>query len=284
MKPTKKAPILQGSLSSLIEKFSHQDVIAEMEKEYQSAPTKLLSLSLIDDNAYVDEVLLPEEVVASFSQSLQKKGFYNPVAVRKKEGGRYELILGRKRFFAAKRAGMVSLPAAIVDVGDEETLLMLLADTRDQRENNVVEMALVCQALSKEFRYTQQMLADLSHQSRSQITNTMRILKLPKPVRDDICLGRLSYGKARAIASLPKGQMLEAAETVKREKMSARETELYCASKKKEVNHYGEIARFKKEYGIALEMKSRSLTFRFSSREERNRFLATLERSVFGEK
>ena len=55
-----------------------------MEKEYQSAPTKLLSVSLIDDNAFVDEVVLPDEVVASFGSSLQKKGFYNPVAVRKR--------------------------------------------------------------------------------------------------------------------------------------------------------------------------------------------------------
>ena len=273
MKPSDKGPILQGSLSSLIEKFSHQDVIAEMEKEYQSAPTKLLSVSLIDDNAFVDEVVLPDEVVASFGSSLQKKGFYNPVAVRKKENGRYEIILGRKRFFAARAMGMLALPAAILEVGDEETLLMLLADTRDQRESNVVEMALVCDALSRQFSYTQQMLADLSHQSRSQITNILRILKLPKWVRKDICLGKLSYGQARAIASLPSKEIDAMAREVEKHRYSVRETEILCSKKEKEATHYAVIDRWEKGGVARVELKKESVVLHFASREERDAFL-----------
>ncbi|MDY2913867.1 MAG: ParB/RepB/Spo0J family partition protein [Candidatus Enteromonas sp.] len=277
--PEKPNPI-SGSLSSLIEKFSHSDVIAEMEKEYQSAPTKLLSISLIDDNHYVEEVILPDEVVESFISSLQKKGFYNPVVVRRKENDRYELILGRKRFFAAKKAGMLSLPSAVLEVGDEETLLMLLADTRDQREFNVVEMALVCQALSSQFHYTQQMLADLSHQSRSQITNTMRILKLPRWVRKEMCLGRLSYGHARAIASLPTKEAEAMVKRIQSEKLSVRATERIIRNSQKEATHMGEFKGIEDRFGAKILLEERSATFVFNTPEELRKFLRKLRKKL----
>ena len=192
-KDRKKANL--PSLNDLIEKFSQEDVIAVMEKEYQSAPAKLIPSSLIDDTPFIKEVVVPESTIDTFAAGLQEKGFYNPLVVRPK-GDRYELILGRKRFLGAKKAGILSLPCAIVEVGDEEELLMLLADTRDQRDTNVVEMALICEALQRDFGYTQQTLAELSHQSRSQITNILRILKLPSSIRQSICLGELSYGHA----------------------------------------------------------------------------------------
>lgn len=277
--PEKPSPI-SGSLSSLIEKFSHSDVIAEMEKEYQSAPTKLLSISLIDDNHYVSEVILPDEVVESFSSSLQKKGFYNPVVVRQKENGRYELILGRKRFFAAKKAGMLSLPSAVLEVGDEETLLMLLADTRDQREFNVVEMGLVCQALSKEFHYTQQMLADLSHQSRSQITNTMRILKLPPWVRKEVCLGKLSYGHARAIASLSTREAEAMVKRIQEEYLSVRATEAIIRKSQKQATHIGEFKAIEDHFGTEISLEESSVTFQFSTSEELKKFLRKLKKKL----
>ena len=160
-KDRKKANL--PSLNDLIEKFSQEDVIAVMEKEYQSAPAKLIPSSLIDDTPFIKEVVVPESTIDTFAAGLQEKGFYNPLVVRPK-GDRYELILGRKRFLGAKKAGILSLPCAIVEVGDEEELLMLLADTRDQRDTNVVEMALICEALQRDFGYTQQTLAELSHQ------------------------------------------------------------------------------------------------------------------------
>lgn len=280
MSSPKKDPILQGSLSSLIEKFSHSDVIAEMEKEYQSAPTKLLSLSLIDDNAFVEEVIFPPQVIKDFSSSLQKKGFYNPVAVRKKEGGRFEVVLGRKRFCAAKVAGMVSLPAAVLDIGDEETLLMLLADTRDQREHNVVEMAFICKTLSEKFHYTQQMLADLTHQSRSQITNTLRVLKLPKILLQDVCLGELSYGQARAIASLPSSHMEEAAKIVKERKMSVRDTEKYCASFKSGAKSKEFSNAKRTDFDFEMEVNEKEIRLRFKDDSERDAFLSALKERI----
>lgn len=225
-----KGKILNSSLSELISKFSQQNIIVEIEKRYQSAPAKLLPIDAIDDCAYISRVKLPEETQEYFATRLKEKGFYNPLVVRTKEDGRYEVILGRKRFFGAKKAGILSLPCAFAEVEDEEMLLMLLADTRDQREANVIEMALVCQALQKNFGYNQQTLAELSHQSRCQISNISRMLKLPDELLEAICLGKLSYGHGRALAVLDAKQASALGKKVLQEKLSVRETEILAQS------------------------------------------------------
>ena len=261
-----KGKILSSSLSDLITKFSQQNIIAEIEKRYQSAPAKLLPISMIDDCAYIASVKLPEETQDYFAARLKEKGFYNPLVVRTKEDGRYEIILGRKRFFGAKRAGMLSLPCTFAEVEDEEMLLMLLADTRDQREANVIEMALVCRALQKNFGYNQQTLAELSHQSRCQISNISRILKLPDELLEAICLGKMSYGHGRALACLNKEQAAKLGERVLRENLSVRETEALAQALRAPKEN-------EKPYEVATEGNRLILTF--ASPTEMERFQKT---------
>ncbi len=221
----KSKTLLSSNLSELVERFSQANIIAEIEKRYQSAPAKLLPISSIDDTSFIQKVVLPEKTIEDFARRLKEKGFYNPLVVRTKEDGRYEIILGRKRLFGAKKAGMLSLPCAFAEVEDEEMLLMLLADTRDQREANVIELALVCRELQTRFHYTQETLAELSHQSRCQISNILRILRLPDELQRDICLGNLSYGHGRALASLPPEEALALGREVKEKALSVRQIE-----------------------------------------------------------
>lgn len=264
-----KKKILSGSLSELVTKFSQQNIIAEIEKRYQSAPAKLLPISSIDDCAYISRVKLPESTLEHFAARLKEKGFYNPLVVRTKEDGRYEIILGRKRLYGARRAGIVALPCAFAEVEDEEVLLMLLADTRDQREANVIEMALVCRELQTKFGYKEHTLAELSHQSRCQISNILRILKLPENLQEEICLGRLSYGHGRALASLSYEEAEKLGKRVLEENLSVRETE--------------RIARaIKKPEGPAptpysLQRDGATITLRFEREEDADAFLKSLK-------
>ena len=261
------------SLSNLIEKFSQEDVIAVMEKEYQAAPARLIPTSLIDDTSFIKDIVIPKDVVSSLAAGLKEKGFYNPLIVRSK-GDRFELILGRKRFFGAKKAGILSLPCVVRDAEDEEVLLMLLADTRDNRSANVLEMAVVCKQLSSLFGYTQQTLADLSHLSRSQITNILRILSLPDPIKKDITLGKLSYGHARALVSL-EGEKLETAyKIINEKKLSVRESERlahalinnepYLENSEPIISFSGLISSSERE---------KSITLNFNSKEDKERFI-----------
>ncbi|HBX25411.1 MAG TPA: hypothetical protein DEF61_04025 [Firmicutes bacterium] len=274
MKKDKKASM--PSLSTCIEKFSQEDVIAVMEKEYQAAPARLIPTSLIDDTRFIKDVVLSSDTINSFASGLKEKGFYNPLIVRP-NGERFELILGRKRFFGAKKAGILSLPCVVNDVGDEEMLLMLLADTRDNRSSNVLEMALVCNALSSMFGYTQKTLAELSHFSRSQITNILRILSLPDNAKNDICLGKLSYGQARTLTSL-KGRQLEYAyKKIVDSNMSVRESEQLVRSILKREDLHSDEVMINVSGLVSFSIKNKSVSFAFNSINERDRFLNNLK-------
>jgi len=267
----------KDNLSELVRKFSKNDVIAEIEKEFQTKTGRTLPLSVIDDNSFIKRVRLPETTVEQVAKSINEKGLWNPLVVRP-SGGHYELILGRKRFYGAKKAGLASVNCVMADVGDEETLLMLLADTRDQRNGNVVEMALVYQALIQKFNYSPQTLANLSHQSRSQVANTMRILKLPDHIITDICLDKLSYGHAKAIASLSDEEIERVCELIHKEHLSVRDTEVLA----KQYASLPQVAEteaeaLKKVLGAAAVADRRtSISISFETPEEKNAFVEKL--------
>ncbi len=213
-----------ASLSELVSRFSKFDVIAEMEREYQSLNSKNLPLSLIDDNAYIKRVHFPKTRLEELGKSIREKGIFSPLLVREK-GSHYELVLGRKRYFGAKVAGLETVPVIVSSMGDEEMLLILLADTRDQRESNILEMAYIYNALSTKFQYSQQILAKISHESRSQVTNTMRLLSLPDSVIKEVSSGELSFGHARALLCLSQEDIVLAVKRIHDEKLSVRATE-----------------------------------------------------------
>lgn len=272
-----KSSILpSSSLSDLIEKFSQENIIAVMEKEYQSSPARLIPTTSIDDTSFISSVPIKESTMDFFADTLQEKGFYNPLVIREREG-RYELILGRRRFLAAKKVGMVSLPCVIADVGDEEMLLMLLADNRDMKDCPVVQVALVYQALQKEFGYTQQTLASLSHLSRPQVTNILRILKLPSSLRDEISLGRLSYGHGKVLASLEEEEALELAKVIHEQNLSVSETERMIRDYSESKNPCKTPLSFP-QLGIdRIYEKSNSLNIYFESEEKKEAFLSLLK-------
>ena len=269
----KKDKLLSSSLSDLLEKYFKQDVIAEMEKRYQSAPARLIPITEIDDTETIKQVAIPESTIEYFASGLRERGFYNPCGVRKKEDGRYEIVLGRKRFYGALRAGIISIPCVLIECSEEEELLMLLADTRDQREGNVVEMALVCQELKTRYGYTQKTLAELSHQSRCQIANTLRILNLPKDALNKISLGELSYGHARAIASLPADEMEAMIKEIARKSLSVRETENLVRERNKFGHQDVCIKEAEERTGGKIVARKKGISIEFASEREKEEFL-----------
>ena len=262
-----------SSLSKLVKKFSQEDVILQMEKEYRSVASVNIPLEKIDDNSYVNKVTFSKKTVNLLGKSIKEKGFFNPLVVRPK-GDRYELILGRKRYFGAKNIDLKEVPAIIREVDDEEVLLMLLADVRDEREGNIIEMALICTALSKKFNYSQATLGKLSHQSRSQVTNIVRLLSLPEKVLKEVVLGELSYGHARALLGLEKFEIEEAVNTIHRNKLSVRETESLVKRYRYEDGDYEElISLITKSNARDVKIKPSSVSFEFDTVEEKEAFI-----------
>lgn len=277
----RKSNLLNNNLSDLVEKFSKNDVIAEMEKEYASLGAKNIPISQIDDNGFVKKVKIPKQKVDKITQGIKTRGLFNPLVIRP-SGNHYELILGRKRYYGAKKAKYVEVPCVIQEATDEETLLMIVADTRDQRDGDVVQMALLYDELTRMFGYSQATLADLSHSSRSQVTNILRLLNLPWTVLEEISLGTLSYGHGKAIASLSDEEIRIVVNEIHNKNLSVRETE-YLANQIKckgdyTVEEINKLNEFKKDNGVSIAAIDKDSVFlKFNSPDDKQKFMENIE-------
>jgi ParB family chromosome partitioning protein len=132
---------------------------------------------------------------------LKKSGVIQPVVVRKLGSG-YQLIVGERRWRAAKLAGLDRIPAVVRDVSDVESLELGLVENLLREDLNPIEEAEAYQRLLAEFGWTQDDLAERVSKDRSTISNCLRLLKLPESIRADLRAGRLTMGHARALLSL----------------------------------------------------------------------------------
>ena len=133
--------------------------------------------------------------------SLKHSGILQPVVVRK-QGEGYQLIVGERRWRAAKLAGIERIPALIREAGDGESLELALVENLLREDLNPIEEAEAYQRLLAEFNWTQEDLAERVGKDRSSIANCLRLLRLPEAIQADLRAGRLTMGHARALLSL----------------------------------------------------------------------------------
>jgi ParB family chromosome partitioning protein len=143
-----------------------------------------------------------EAELADLAQSIREHGIVQPVVARPAgEAGRFEIIAGERRWRAAQRAGLAQIPVIIRDVNDRVALELAIIENVQRADLNPVEEALGYQQLLDEHNYTQADLGQIIGKSRSHVANTLRLLKLPDPVRDLIIDGSLSAGHARTLVT-----------------------------------------------------------------------------------
>ena len=143
-----------------------------------------------------------QDDLAELVHSVREFGVLQPVVVRDRGDGTYELIMGERRTRAAREAGLDSIPAVVRDTADEHLLRDALLENLHRSELNPLEEASAYQQLLEDFGITQEELAGRIGRSRPQISNTIRLLKLPLPVQQRVAAGVLTAGHARAILSL----------------------------------------------------------------------------------
>ncbi len=141
-----------------------------------------------------------EEDIEALSRSLRDKGLLQPILVRP-SGKFYEIVAGERRWRAAQRAGIHTVPVLIRDLDDRESLEIAIIENVQRADLNPLEEARAYKMLMDQYAYTQQQLADCIGKSRSHIANTMRLLQLPETVLAHIERGILSAGHARAIVA-----------------------------------------------------------------------------------
>lgn len=167
-----------------------------------------------------------EEDLAELVHSVREFGVLQPVVVRLNAVGAYELIMGERRTRAAREAGLETMPAIVRETADEDLLRDALLENLHRSELNPLEEASAYQQLLEDFGITQEALATRIGRSRPQISNTIRLLKLPVPVQQRVAAGVLSAGHARAILSLDDVELMSRlADKIVNEDLSVRATE-----------------------------------------------------------
>jgi len=146
--------------------------------------------------------LFDADDLAELVHSVREFGVLQPVVVRDKKDGTYELIMGERRTRASREAGLESIPAIVRETADENLLRDALLENIHRAELNALEEASAYQQLINDFGITQDQLADRIGRSRPQISNTIRLLRLPEAVQQRVAAGVLTAGHARAILSL----------------------------------------------------------------------------------
>ena len=205
----------------------------EVQKKEKTSHNRLrANISDLSPNKYQPRVHFDEEKLIELANSIRKNGIIQPIAVRedKVDPGRYEIIAGERRWLAAQKAGLHEVPIIILDLDDNETLEVAIVENIQRDDLNVIEEARGYQRLSEEFGYDHEKIAKFMSKSRSHISNTLRLLTLPKDVIGLIEEGNLTAGQARPLIGLPSATNI--AEEIVAKKLSSRSVELLVRSKK----------------------------------------------------
>ena len=143
-----------------------------------------------------------EEKIKDLSASIKERGIIQPLLVTQAIGNRYELIAGERRLRAAKMVGLTEVPVIIKIANTEEMLELSIIENIQREDLNPIEEAAAISELIKQFDYTQDETATRLGKSRVAITNSLRLLNLPKVIQDDVATARMSTGHARALLAL----------------------------------------------------------------------------------
>ena len=174
---------------------------------------------------YQPRRVFDQQALDELAGSIRTQGLMQPVVVRSRPQGGYELIAGERRWRAARIAGLTRIPAVIRDATDEQASAMALIENIQREDLNPLEEAQALNRLKEEFGLTQQQVADAVGKSRVAVTNLLRLLHLSPPVRDMLLAGEIEMGHARALLPLEPLDQERLARVVAAKALSVRATE-----------------------------------------------------------
>ena len=226
MSTTKKRGLGRG-LSALF----GDEMLEPKEKKAINNQNKAL-IGNLKRNRYQPRLYFDEVKLNELAKSIKKNGIIQPIAVRTDQNNRekFEIIAGERRWLAAQRAGLHEVPIIILELDDNEALEVAIVENIQRDDLNVIEEAKGYRRLSDEFEYDHEKIASFMSKSRSHISNTLRLLTLPRDVIGMIEEGNLTAGQARPLIGLINASKI--AEEVVSKKLSARSVELLIRHQK----------------------------------------------------
>lgn len=177
-------------------------LIPGAEREARPGGGTEIEVARISNNPYQPRGRFDDEKFQELVNSVRVHGVLQPIVVRSKGDGGYELVAGERRLRAARAAGLARIPAVVRELTNEQSLEVALVENLQREDINPMDAAMAYKRLCEEFGLSQEDLAFGVGKSRSAIANTMRLLGLPDDVKEELRRGRISEGHARAILSV----------------------------------------------------------------------------------
>ena len=237
----KKTGGLGRGLNSL---FADNKVeISEQKTEGESTGKVLININQIDPNRKQPRRKFDEEKLDELAESIKEHGIIEPLVV-KKNGNRYQIIAGERRWRAARKANLKEIPVVIGDFSDREIMEVALIENIQREDLNPIEEAMAYQSLINEYDLRHEEVAERVSKSRVTITNSLRLLQLDERVQDMLIGGELTSGHARSLLSVnDKEHQFEIAKKIVDDKLSVREVEKLI----RELSSPGKTKKTKKE-------------------------------------
>lgn len=270
--------------------------IAGAREQQSGADILRIPADMIEPNPYQPRQTFDKDALDELAESIRTFGLIQPITVRRKSSGGYQIISGERRFRACRLSGMDMVPAYIISANDQGMLEMAIVENIQRENLDPIELAMSYQRLLEECQLTQERLSERVGKKRASVANQLRLLKLPAKVQHDLKVGLLSVGHAKVLLSLDSAVLQEElCDQVIKTGMSVRQLEDKVkailageqpkpAAKTQDLpdDYYRILEHFGKYFGDNISLKRSpsgkgSITIRFSSDEEVRKFLDSLE-------
>ena len=202
------------------------------EKTKITNQSNMVAIADLSRNPYQPRQNFKEEKLEELANSIRKNGIIQPIAVRlsKSSSGKYEIVAGERRWLAAQKAGLHEIPVTVLELSDVESLEVAIVENIQRDDLNPIEEARGYKRLNEEFKYDHESISKLMSKSRSHISNTLRLLTLPKDVISMLEEGSLTSGQARPLIGISNASSI--AEEIVSKNYSARKVEYLVRNKK----------------------------------------------------
>jgi ParB family chromosome partitioning protein len=279
--------------------YVHKEVVGQRPSQ-DTADILRIPVDMIEPNPYQPRMNFDQDALDELADSIRTLGLIQPITVRRKEEGRYQIISGERRFRACRLAGMDMIPAYIRDTNDQGMLEMAIVENIQRENLDPIEVAMSYQRLIEECNLTQEQMAVRVGKKRASVTNYLRLLKLPAKLQHDLKVGLLSVGHAKVLLGIEDLKLQEyLCDLVIKEDLSVRQLEdkIKKLTEQKKAAEPQEEQDLPDEYFKVLEIVGKyfennisikrsgsgkgSMTIHFGSDEEVRKFLKALEDSNF---
>ena len=245
-----------------------------------------LDIDLIKPNPLHPRKSFNESTLLELSSSIKEHGILQPILVYE-DNNEYFLIAGERRLRASKLAKLSTIKAIVVDIKLEKLRELALIENIQREDLNPIDLAISYDALIKDYNITQDELASKLQKSRTQITNTLSLLKLPKEAQKLLVDGKISQGHAKVLVNLSGNDFNLAINSIIGQKLSVRETEnlvkniktRHIKTNKENINFANDlnkIADFFKRNQLDVKISNDAITIKFKNKEKVERLLQIL--------